>query len=179
MHCRFKTVVPQPESRVKLLVVTMADTFSKSSIPAGNTTVQVRIVDTTARIGKLPLTFLMRPALEPMEFMPTLPSWSFLIEHPSGHKAVFDLGMPRNIKDLAPLVSQDDRFDNWDIQSPKEVIDVLEEHNVPASQINSAIWRFVDSSVNHLLTLFIDVTTVVTGTGITSEIHHGFHQART
>ncbi len=102
---------------------------------------QVRIIDTTSRIDKLPLTFLMRPALEPLEYMPTLPSWSFLIEHPSGHKAIFDLGMPKNIKDLAPLVSDDDRFDDWDIRSPKEVIDVLAENSIPASQINSAIWR--------------------------------------
>lgn len=79
--------------------------------------------------------------MEPVDYMPAIPSWSFLIEHRSGHKAIFDLGLPKNIKELAPLVSEDDRFDHWDIRSPKEVIDVLEEHRVPASQINSAIWR--------------------------------------
>lgn len=110
-------------------------------IPAGNTPVRVCLIDTMSRIDKLPLTFLMKPALEPLKYMPTLPSWSFLVEHPSGHKAIFDLGMPRNIKEMAPVVSEDDRFDDWDIYSPKEVIDVLEENDVPASQINSIIWR--------------------------------------
>ncbi|KAK6366849.1 hypothetical protein LTS17_010400 [Exophiala oligosperma] len=118
----------------------MADNIPPILIPAGDVTVQVRIIDTTSRIDKLPLTFLMRPALEPMEYMPTIPSWSFLIEHPTGHKAIFDLGMSKHFKDLAPVVSEDDRFDDWDIRSPKEAIDVLEEHNVPASQIKSAIW---------------------------------------
>lgn len=119
----------------------MMDKTPPILIPAGDVTVQVRIIDTASRIDKLPLPFLMRPALESVEFMPTIPSWSFLIEHGSGRKAVFDLGMPKNIKELAPLVSEDDRFDHWDIRSSKEVIDVLEEHSVPASQINSAIWR--------------------------------------
>lgn len=119
----------------------MADNIPPISIPPGNVTVQVRIIDTTSRIDKLPLTFLMRPAMEPLEYMSTLPSWSFLIEHPSGHKCVFDLGLPRNIKDLAPLVSEDDRFDDWDIRSPKEVIDVLQENNILGSEINSVIWR--------------------------------------
>lgn len=119
----------------------MTDNIPPISIPAGDVTVQVRIIDTTSRIDKLPLTFLMRPAMENLEYMPTIPSWSFLIEHPSGHKAIFDLGLPKNIKDLAPLVSEDDRFEDWDIRSPKEVIDILQENNIPASQINSAIWR--------------------------------------
>jgi hypothetical protein len=119
----------------------MADQISSFPIPAGDVTVQIRIIDTTARIGKLPLTFLMKPALEQLEFMPTLPSWSFLIEHPSGHKAIFDLGMPKDRRELAPQVADDDRFDDWDIRTPKEVIDVLEENQVSASQISSVIWR--------------------------------------
>lgn len=119
----------------------MTDKISSFPIPIGHVTVQVRIIDTTARIGKLPLTFLMKPALEQMEFMPTLPSWSFLIEHPSGHKAIFDLGMPKNRQDLAPEVADDERFLDWDISTPKEVIDVLEENQVPATQIKSVIWR--------------------------------------
>lgn len=119
----------------------MAGEIPSFPIPAGNVAVQICIIDTTARIGKLPLTFLMKPGLDQLEFMPTLPSWSFLIEHPSGHKAVFDLGMPKDRRELAPQVADDDRFDDWDIRTPKEVIDVLEENQVPASCIKSVIWR--------------------------------------
>ncbi len=79
--------------------------------------------------------------MEPLEYMPSLPSWSFLIEHPSGHKTIFDLGLPKNIKELAPLVSEDDRFEDWDIHSPREVIDILEGNDIAGTQINSVIWR--------------------------------------
>lgn len=119
----------------------MSNSPPPTSIPLGNTTVRVSIIDTASRIGKLPLAFLMKPPLEAVKYMPALPSWSFLVEHPSGHKTIFDLGMPKNIKELAPAISEDDRFDDWDIFSPKEVIDVLEENNVPSKNINSAIWR--------------------------------------
>lgn len=115
--------------------------------PDGNVAVSVSIIDTGARIDKLPLDFLLRPAMKPLTYMPKIPSWSFLIEHPSGHRTVFDLGMPKKIKDLAPSVSEDDRFDDWDICAPKEVIEVLEENHIQGSQINSIIWRLVAYTV--------------------------------
>lgn len=119
----------------------MTNETSNFPIPAGNVTVKVRIIDTGSRIGKLPAAFLMQPALNQFEFMPTIPSWSFLIEHPSGHNAIFDLGMPKNRLELAPEVADDERFLDWDIQTPREVIDVLEQNHFPASQIKSLIWR--------------------------------------
>ncbi|KAK5055328.1 hypothetical protein LTR84_013078 [Exophiala bonariae] len=118
----------------------MTNNVSEFPIPAGNVIVRVSIIDTGSRIGKLPAAFLMQPAFKKFEFMPTIPSWSFLIEHPSGHNAIFDLGMPKNRLELAPVVAEDERFLDWDIQTPKEVIDVLEEHQFAAARIKSAIW---------------------------------------
>lgn len=157
----------------------MKNNISEFPIPAGDVAVKISIIDTGSRIGKLPAAFLMLPALEKFEFMPTIPSWSFLIEHPSGHNAIFDLGMPKNRLDLAPVVADDDRFLDWDIQTPKEVIDVLEENHFPASRIKSAIWRFVsnrDGLIFHILTYTFST---VIGTGIILGIRHGFLQART
>ncbi|CAM1508814.1 Fc.00g025530.m01.CDS01 [Cosmosporella sp. VM-42] len=71
----------------------MADN-DKFIIPPGGT-VRVRITDTPSRIEAVPSTFLMEPIIPGFPHMPTLLSWSFLVEHgPTGKKALFDLGIP-------------------------------------------------------------------------------------
>ncbi|KEF58314.1 uncharacterized protein A1O9_06240 [Exophiala aquamarina CBS 119918] len=152
----------------------MTNQTSNFPIPAGEITVQIRIIDTTARIGKLPLTFLMKPALESLEFMPTLPSWSFLIEHPSGHKAVFDLGMPKNREKLAPQVADDERFNDWDIRTPKEVIDVLEENQVPGSHINTVIWSHWHWDHIGDPSRFPSTTDLIVGPGFMKNFYPGY-----
>ncbi|KIW84400.1 hypothetical protein Z517_03650 [Fonsecaea pedrosoi CBS 271.37] len=109
-------------------------------VPAGTNTVQVRIVDSTTRIRNLPIEFLMKPPMDGMQYMPTLPSWSFLIEHCSGKKLLFDLGVPKDWRVLSPRVVEPLAARGWDIQVDKEVIDVLEEGQVASSQINGIIW---------------------------------------
>lgn len=83
----------------------------------------------------------MKPPLDGMKYMPTLPSWSFLIEHSSGQKALFDLGVPKDWHSLAPSVVDPLESRGWDITVDKEVIDILQEDGIAADQINSIIWR--------------------------------------
>ncbi|KAF9894001.1 hypothetical protein FE257_008972 [Aspergillus nanangensis] len=109
-------------------------------VPASTNTVTVRIVDSTTRIGKLPLEFLMAPPMPGMEYMPLLPSWSFLIEHPSGQKLLFDLGVPQDWHTFAPSVATKLEERGWDIVVDKEVIDVLEEHGIASHEISGIVW---------------------------------------
>lgn len=110
-------------------------------VPAGSQTVQVRIIDSTSRIDNLELSFLMEPAIAGIKYMPTMPSWSFLIEHPSGKKALFDLGVPKSWSSFPPVaVGHIDGF-GWDIRVDKEVIDILSENGVQPEEISSIIWR--------------------------------------
>jgi hypothetical protein len=110
-------------------------------VPAGNHAVQVRIIDSTSRIGNLEFGFLMKPPMDGIKLMPTMPSWSFLIEHPSGKKALFDLGIPKSWKSFPPpAVGHIDGL-GWDIRVDKEVIDILSENGVQPEKISSIIWR--------------------------------------
>jgi hypothetical protein len=109
-------------------------------VPPGLATVQVNIIDST-RIGKLPLGFLMTPTMDGMQYMPLLPSWSFLIQHASGQKLLFDLGVPSDWHTLAPAVTDKLEARRWDITVEKEVIDVLEDHGVAVEEISGIIWR--------------------------------------
>ncbi|KAJ5355637.1 hypothetical protein N7517_010246 [Penicillium concentricum] len=114
--------------------------LSNFIVPPGNQTVQVRIVDSTTRIGNLGLEFLMEPPMEGMSYMPVLPSWSFLIEHPSNEKILFDLGVPKDWHSYAPIVSQRLEERGWEIDVKEEVIDTLDKNGVTADEISAIIW---------------------------------------
>jgi len=110
------------------------------NIPPG-ATANVKIIDTTSRISKLETSYFMRPPLAGMEYMPTLPAWSFLIESPSGRKILFDLGAPKDWEHLAPVTSERLKRLGWDIKVEKNVVEILEEHGVRGADVESVIWR--------------------------------------
>lgn len=119
----------------------MSQTNTEFPVPASIETVQVRIIDSTSKIENLQVNLLMEPPIHGLEYLPALPSWSFLIEHPSGQKALFDLGVPKDWRSFPPAsVGHIDQF-GWEVTVEKEVIDVLGENGVSADQINSIIWR--------------------------------------
>jgi hypothetical protein len=79
--------------------------------------------------------------MESMKYMPILPAWSFLIEHPSGQKILYDLGVPRDWHAFAPAAAEPLKGRGWKIEVEKEVIDILEKGGIAASEISSIIWR--------------------------------------
>lgn len=79
--------------------------------------------------------------MESMKYMPTLPSWSFLIEHPSGKKILYDLGILQDWRSLAPVISESLRERGWEVDVKEEVIDIIEKNGIPAKDISSIIWR--------------------------------------
>ncbi|KAJ5600954.1 hypothetical protein N7450_002021 [Penicillium hetheringtonii] len=109
-------------------------------IPASPNTVNIRIIDSTTRIGKLALEFLMEPPMNGMQYMPIIPSWSFLIEHGSGKKLLFDMGVPKEWRKMAPVVVKSLESHGWDINVDKEVIDILSGHGLAADEISGIIW---------------------------------------
>jgi hypothetical protein len=69
------------------------------------------------------------------------PVLTFLLEHPSGQKLVFDLGIRKDYQNYAPTVANYIPTTNYDIQVSKNVIDILEENGIPGESINAVIWR--------------------------------------
>lgn len=109
-------------------------------VPSGKTA-QVRIIDSTARLGKIPVSYLMQPPMQNLSHMPTLPSWSFLVESSSGKKALFDLGVPQDVMSMAPVVADSLRQHGWEIDVAEEVIDILRRQGISAEEIDSIVWR--------------------------------------
>jgi hypothetical protein len=121
-------------------VLCSIDMATKFNIPEGET-VGVRIIDTSSRIGNVPINLLIEPSFPGFTHLPTVPSWSFLIEHePSGKKILFDLGVPKDWKDMSPMVTLPP---DWQVEVTRDTIEVLEANGVSADQISSIVWRYV------------------------------------
>ncbi|ROW07542.1 hypothetical protein VPNG_07058 [Cytospora leucostoma] len=69
------------------------------------------------------------------------PVYSFLIEHPSGRKLLFDLGIRKDWQNAAPAVTTHvNNVPNARVVVKQGVREQLEEHGVPGSSIEGIIW---------------------------------------
>lgn len=86
----------------------------------------------------------MEPPVPGFEWMPELPSWSFLIESStSGKKALFDLGIPPDWENFAPSVANRLKTNGWEVHAEKNTSQILEEQGVDLNGIGSIVWRYV------------------------------------
>jgi hypothetical protein len=109
--------------------------------PAGRAA-NVSIIDSTLRLSKMPMSYLMTPPMEGFVEMPTIPTWSFLIESSNGRKALFDLGVPPDTDTFAPIIREKLKASGWDVKVEKHVAKILEENGANLNDINSIIWRY-------------------------------------
>ncbi|KAJ5171300.1 uncharacterized protein N7500_004083 [Penicillium coprophilum] len=147
---------------------------SKVSLPTGGATCTVQLIDTGARISKLPASFLIGPPIVGYEYLPTIPSWSFLITSPTGRNVVFDLGIPTDWRNLAPIVGNKLKARGWDIQSEKDVIDILKQHDISPNAINSVVWSHWHWDHIGNLARFPSSTDIVVGPGFKDEFLPGY-----
>lgn len=118
----------------------MADQQNNLSIGSGGV-VDVRVIYASSLAG-LKVNFLMGPDLEGFDVLPKMPSFSFLVEHPSGKKILFDLGIRKDWKTGLPeSVSQRLVKSNYAIDAEKNPYDVLKENGFDPDQIESVVWR--------------------------------------
>ncbi|MCJ1399609.1 hypothetical protein MMC11_002811 [Xylographa trunciseda] len=116
----------------------MAKPAPDLQIPSSSSTVQVSIIDTTTHIGLIPSVFV-EPSIPGYDTL-NCPAYSFLIEHSSGRKILFDLGVRKDWNNLAPEVYHRLQASNWDIQVPKDVREILEDEGVDPGAIDGIVW---------------------------------------
>lgn len=85
----------------------------------------------------------MAPAVPGLETFETLPSLCFFLEHPSGRKLVWDLGIRKDWENYAPEIASYIPTTKYDIQVTKNVADILQDHGVELQQVEAVIWRLV------------------------------------
>ena len=111
---------------------------SPIEIPSG-TALTVRVIDTTTSVT-VPIYIFMEPDMPGFTRM-KCNAFSFLIEHPSGRKLLFDLGVRKDWRNLAPMIIKRIEADEFDVAIEKNVIDILGEQGMKGEQIEAIIWR--------------------------------------
>lgn len=117
-----------------------AQTRPPFDVPAG-AVAKVSIIDSTMRLSGLPLEMMVTPLIEGWDNFPTAPTWSFLVESPSGKKALFDLGLHKDFSRLVPQIAGLIGKTNAKAEVKEHVADIITRHGVNPKTINSVIWR--------------------------------------
>jgi len=109
------------------------------TIPTG-ASIKVSIINTTGAF-EVPLGAFMSP-VQPGHEILKAPAFSFLIEHSSGRKLVFDLGCRKDWRNLPPKVLDIVTQPDWKIEVEKSIADILQENGVDTAggAIEGIIW---------------------------------------
>ncbi|GKZ49505.1 hypothetical protein AbraIFM66951_002074 [Aspergillus brasiliensis] len=152
----------------------MATSQSGLNLPFSTETVSVFLIDTGARLD-LPAEQFMTPRIPGYDRL-AVPSYSFLITHPSGQKLLFDLSLRKDYQNLAPPFRNlcTDPDSGWKVYSPQNVGDVLVENDVPLEEINAIIWSHDHFDHTGDPSLFPPTTDLVVGPGFTSRCAPGY-----
>lgn len=113
------------------------------SIPSGSVAT-VKLIN-PVNFGPAILNRFMSPPVPGLETFETSPSLSFLIEHSSGRRLVWDLGIRKDFENYAPSITEYIPTTKYRIQVSKHVAEILEEGGIERADIEAVIWRWVSS----------------------------------
>ncbi|KAJ5371300.1 uncharacterized protein N7496_007392 [Penicillium cataractarum] len=108
------------------------------AVPPGQD-ITVKLIN-TVNFGPAQLHRFMAPPVPGMETHPSNPSFSFLLEHASGRKLVFDLGIRKDYGNYAPKIAEYIPTTKYNIEVTGNVVDILEENDIKGKDIEAVIW---------------------------------------
>jgi glyoxylase-like metal-dependent hydrolase (beta-lactamase superfamily II) len=108
-------------------------------IPPSNTTVNVRIIDTTSKIVGIPAKDFIQPDIKGFSEL-NCPAFCFLIEHPSSRSLLFDLGVRKDYENLPPRIWNRIKDGGWKVTVKQGVREQLEANGVDEKDIEGIIW---------------------------------------
>lgn len=114
-------------------------------LPAGEEVVSVKMIN-AVNFGPSILKRFMAPPVPGLETFESCPSLSFLVEHPTGRKLVWDLGIRKDYHNYAPEIAAYIPTTKYNIQVTDNVADILGDHGM-LQDIEAVIWRSVASSI--------------------------------
>ncbi|KAF2097294.1 hypothetical protein NA57DRAFT_41249 [Rhizodiscina lignyota] len=132
------------------------------NIPSGKA-VKVSCIDTTSRI-KLPTQTILIPYIADHKYY-QCPAFSFLIEHESGKKLLFDLGIRKDWENMSPFSVWRVKSRDFTVGVTKNCSDILVENDVSLDSINAIIWSHHHWDHQGCPKLFPPSTDLVVGPG--------------
>lgn len=110
------------------------------NVPSSSVTVSVKIIDAST-IANVPAHALFTPLIPGFKIAAPSPSYCFLLEHPSGQKVLFDLGIRKDWQNLAPAIVDRFKVVGHKPSAEKNISEILDEAGVGKENINAVIWR--------------------------------------
>ena len=110
------------------------------NVPPSSTTVSVKIID-VAYIARLSANALYQPPIPGIDYLQPAPSFSFLIEHASGQRVFFDLGIPTDVSILGPEIEARLKEKGHQIRVENPPVETLEKYGISRNEIDAVIWR--------------------------------------
>jgi hypothetical protein len=114
---------------------------SSIDLPSGQQPVTVSLIN-CVNFGPAIIKRFMAPPVPGLETFATSPSLSFLVEHPSGQKLIFDLGIRKDYHNYSASIASYLPSTKYDIQVEKDVAEILQDGAISLSEINAVIWRY-------------------------------------
>ncbi|PLB51438.1 Metallo-hydrolase/oxidoreductase [Aspergillus steynii IBT 23096] len=108
-------------------------------VPPGDTPITVKLIN-PVNAGPAILNRFMEPQVPGLDTFESFPSLCFLLEHPSGRKLVWDLGIRKDYWNYAPKIAEYIPTTKYHIEVEKNVADILEDHDVKGEDIEAVIW---------------------------------------
>ncbi|KAF9022144.1 hypothetical protein BDZ89DRAFT_1070883 [Hymenopellis radicata] len=122
---------------------------TEPTIPSSSVTISVRAINTGSTETALPALAFLSPIPLGNEVYHA-PMYAFLLEHPSGQRLLFDLGMRKDESNLAPAVQGLIKL--WHdhglrgLVVDEDVVEQLASGGLKTSDIETVIWRLFPST---------------------------------
>ncbi|KAF2100597.1 putative N-acyl homoserine lactonase AttM [Rhizodiscina lignyota] len=151
------------------MVVTLKSLAAQ--IPESESCVQICIIDTTTRIEGFPHSLILDPDIPGWE-TPPISVYALLIEHASGRKLLYDLGLRKDWENLPPRISG--MLHQLSVTVEKDVPEILKEDGLEPGDIEAIIpshWHF-----EHMgdPSLYPSSTAMLVGPGFKKEMMPGY-----
>lgn len=125
----------------------MTASLPSFELPSSTKVVDIRVIDSTARL-RIPMKTFVKDHVPGHDFL-ECPAYSFLIEHSSGQKLIFDLGLRKDIAASPPAVLQsfiaESEKSGASVTVDTDVASILKEASVDLNDIKAIIWRYAKS----------------------------------
>ncbi len=109
-------------------------------VPPSSTSIEVKIID-VCTIGDARTDALFTPPVPGFDKFGGAPSFVFLLEHPSGQKLLFDLGIRKDWENLDSAIVERLKEGGYRVDVEKGIAEFLDEAGIGKENINAIIWR--------------------------------------
>jgi hypothetical protein len=148
--------------------LTPAKALPKMNFPASDSVVKVSIINTTSYLS-MPVAAMMEPRVADFDRM-EIPCFSFLVEHSSGRKVLFDLGIRKDWQNSTPHMLEFMKKMDAPISVEKDVAQILTENGLPPKDVEAIIWSHWHFDHTGDPQTFPVSTTIVVGPGFKEKI---------